>query len=439
MSIDILLPAITPTMEEASIVKWLVSEGDKISKGDLIAEIETDKSVVELESFDEGVLEAILVREGLVKVDSVIATLSQNVDFSNSVEIELENNKEPTSTTPPVIQSSKGSSNKQVNREISLKAALLEALFQEMKRDPNVFYLGEDVGVAGGIFKQTKGLFNEFGDQRVIDTPISEAGMFGLAVGSAMSGMRPIVEIMFGDFITLVMDQLVNHAAKAHYLSAGKFSVPMVLRTAIGVGGVLGATHSQSLHAWLAHIPGLKVVMPSCPSDAKGLLAGAIRDNNPVIFFEDRMTYNNKGLVYEGECVIPLGEADVKREGKDVSIIAISRCVRAALTAADLLAEKGISAEVIDPRTIAPLDTETIIQSVKKTSRAIVVDGGHELYGITGEIASVIAEKAFDYLDAPVMRIGAPHAPIPYNKVLEPLMIPSAEQIVDKVQHMFGD
>jgi len=435
MSIDILLPAITPTMEEASIVKWLVNEGDYIAKGDLLAEVETDKSVVEIESFDEGVLETIFVREGQVNVDTVIARLVEGK--KNSKDVELTKAKDEKVTAVVANNTSQGF-NDPTTRQISLKAALLEALIQEMKRDPNVYYMGEDVGVAGGIFKQTEGLFDEFGSQRVIDTPISEAGMFGIAVGSAMSGMRPIVEIMFGDFITLVMDQLVNHAAKVHYLSAGKFSVPMVLRTAIGVGGVLGATHSQSLHAWLAHIPGLKVVMPSCPSDAKGLLAGAIRDNNPVIFFEDRMTYNDKGLVAEEDFVIPLGKADVKQQGSDVSIIAISRTVQAALTAAEMLAKEGISVEVIDPRTIAPLDAETIIQSVKKTSRAIVIDGGHELYGVTGEIAALIGEKAFDYLDAPVMRIGAPHTPIPYNKVLEPLMIPNAEQIVEKIKQMFG-
>lgn len=263
--------------------------------------------------------------------------------------------------------------------------------------------------------------------------------MFGMAVGAAMTGMRPIVEIMFADFLTLVADQLVNHAAKTHYLSAGTFSAPLVLRTAIGVGGLLGATHSQALYTWAAHIPGLKVVLPSTAADAKGLFTAAIRDNNPVLFCEDRMTYNKKEKVPEGEHLVPLGQASVKREGTDVTLVALSRQVHTALEAADKLAEIGISAEIIDPRTLVPLDTKTIVDSVKKTSRAMVIDGGTQLYGVTGEIASTICEQAFDYLDAPVMRLGAPHAPVACSKPLEALMLPSVQQIVSKVRQMFGD
>jgi len=325
------------------------------------------------------------------------------------------------------------------HRKITLKTAIIEALQNELRRDPTVFYIGEDVGEAEGIFKQTEGLFKEFGEQRIIDTPISEAGMFGMAVGAAMSGMRPIVEIMFADFLTLVSDQLVNHAAKTHYLSAGAFSAPLVLRTAIGVGGLLGATHSQALYSWAAHIPGLKVVLPSTAADAKGLCTAAIQDNNPVLFCEDRMTYNKTEHVPEGEYVIPLGQAAIKREGDDVTLVALSRQVHIALEAAEVLAEKGINAEVIDPRTLVPLDTQTIVDSVKKTSRALIIDGAHELYGVTGEIASTVSEQAFDYLDAPVMRLGAPHAPVPCSKPLEVLMVPSVQQIVGKVNQMFGD
>jgi len=325
------------------------------------------------------------------------------------------------------------------SREITLKSAIIEALQNELRRDPTVFYLGEDVAEAEGIFKQTEGLYKEFGAERIIDTPISEAGMFGMAVGAAMSGMRPIVEIMFADFLTLVADQLVNHAAKTHYLSVGTYSTPLVLRTAIGVGGLLGATHSQALYAWAAHIPGLKVVLPSTAADAKGLCTAAIRDNNPVLFCEDRMTYNKKEPVPEGEYFLPLGQACIKREGTDVTLVAISRQVYMALEAAEQLAEQGISAEVVDPRTLVPLDTKTIVDSVKKTSRALIIDGATELYGVTGEIAATISEHAFDYLDAPVMRLGAPHAPVACCKPLESLMVPSVQQIVAKVKGMFGN
>jgi pyruvate/2-oxoglutarate/acetoin dehydrogenase E1 component len=323
------------------------------------------------------------------------------------------------------------------SREITLKEAILEALCEEMRLDSSVFYIGEDVGEAGGVFKQTEGLLDAFGSARVIDTPISEPAIMGMAIGAAMSGSRPVTEIMFGDFITLAMDSLVNQAAKVSYMSAGGFSVPLVLRTAVGIGGALGPQHSQSLHAWVSHIPGLKVVLPSTAADAKGLLKSAIRDNNPVVFFEDRMTYNQKGTVPEGEFTVPLGVADVKRKGQDVTIIAVSRMVGVAIAAAEQLEEMGISAEVVDPRTIAPLDTTTLVNSVKKTSRALVVDGGHKLYGITGEIAAVINEQAFDYLDAPVMRLAAPQVPISANKTLESLMLPSVEQIIQTVQKMF--
>ena len=321
---------------------------------------------------------------------------------------------------------------------ISLKAAVLEAISEEMEADERVFLMGEDIGAAGGVFKQTDGLFARFGAARVIDTPISEAAIFGLAVGAAMTGSRPIVEIMFGDFITLVMDQLVNQAAKVHYMSAGGYSVPLVLKTGMGVGGNLGPQHSQSLHAWLAHIPGLKVVMPAGPADAKGLFKAAIRDNNPVIFAEDRMSYNRTGPAPAGEHLVPLGQADIKRQGTDLTIVAISRMVHTALTAAEALADKNIHAEVVDLRCLAPLDMNTVLASVQKTGRALVLDGGCLTFGITGEIAAAIGEAAFDYLDAPVMRLAAPDHPIPYSPALEPLVVPGADQIVAKVDAMLG-
>jgi pyruvate/2-oxoglutarate/acetoin dehydrogenase E1 component len=314
-------------------------------------------------------------------------------------------------------------------RAITYRAAVLEALFGEMRRDGAVIMLGEDIGAAGGVFKQTEGLLAEFGAERVIDTPISEAGAFGVAVGAAMTGQRPVFEVMFGDFITLIMDQLVNQAAKINYMSAGQFRVPLVVRTAVGVGGNLGPQHSQSLHAWPVHIPGLKVVMPSTPADAKGLMAAAIRDDNPVVFFEDRMLYNLRDAVPDGDHVVPIGSAAIKREGRDVTIIAVSRMLHTALAAADMLAKEDISAEVVDPRSLVPLDVETLVESVKKTSRAIVVDGGYRQYGIMGEIAATVAEHAFDWLDAPVLRIGGADVPIPFSKTLEPLVLPDAERL----------
>jgi acetoin:2,6-dichlorophenolindophenol oxidoreductase subunit beta len=318
-------------------------------------------------------------------------------------------------------------------RDLSYRSAVLEALIGEMRRDPDVVLMGEDVGAAGGVFKQTEGLFAEFGADRVIDTPISEAGAFGIAVGAAMTGQRPVFEVMFGDFITLVMDQLVNQAAKVGYMSAGQYTVPLVLRTAVGSGSNLGPQHSQSLHAWAAHIPGLKVVMPSTPADAKGLMTAAIRDNDPVLFFEDRLLYTISGPVPVGEHLVPIGQATIRRAGTDVTVVATSRMVRVALAAADLLAKEGIAAEIVDPRSLVPLDVDTLVSSVKKTSRAAVVDGGYRQYGITGEIAATIAEDAFDWLDAPVLRLGGANVPIPFSRALEPLVLPDAADLAARI------
>ena len=323
-------------------------------------------------------------------------------------------------------------------REITFAQAINEALAEEMRRDERVFIIGEDVAEAGTPFKVLTGLVEEFGTQRVIDSPISEAGITGISVGAAMTGMRPVVDIMFGDFITLTMDQMVNQAAKIHYMSGGKLSVPMVMRTTLGATRRSAAQHSQSLHAWFSHIPGLKVVVPSTPYDVKGLFKTAIRDNSPVVIFEDKMMYQLKGNVPEGEYTIPLGVADVKRAGTDITIVATSSMVQVALGAADLLAEAGISAEVIDPRTTFPLDKQALINSAVKTSRAIVVDEGYERYGVTAEIASVIAEGAFYYLDAPVMRMGAMDVPIPFSPALEDLTVPTAETVAEAAKSLCG-
>jgi pyruvate dehydrogenase E1 component beta subunit len=323
-------------------------------------------------------------------------------------------------------------------REITFAEAVREALAEEMRRDSRVCILGEDVAEAGTPFKVLSGLVEEFGTQRVIDTPISEAGFTGLAVGAAMTGMRPVVDIMFGDFITLTMDQMVNQAAKVHYMSGGKWKVPMVMRTTLGAARRSAAQHSQSLHAWFSHVPGLKVVMPSTPYDAKGLLKTAIRDENPVVFFEDKMSYKLKGPVPREEYTIPFGVADIKREGSDITIVGTSSMVQVALGAAAQLEEIGISAEVIDPRTTWPLDEATLIESAKKTSRAIVVDEGCGRYGVAAEIAAVIAEGAFYNLDGPVRRVGAMHVPIPFSPPLEDATVPSEKSVFELARQLCG-
>jgi pyruvate dehydrogenase E1 component beta subunit len=316
-------------------------------------------------------------------------------------------------------------------RELTYGEAAREAIAEEMRRDPRVFLIGEDVAEAGHPFKVLTGLVQEFGTKRVIDTPISEPGYAGIGVGAAMTGMRPIVDVMFGDFMTLTMDQVVNQAAKVHYMSGGKLKVPIVFRTTLGASRRSAAQHSQSLHAWVSHIPGLKVALPSGPYEAKGLLKSAIRDDSPVVIFEDKMMYRVKGPVPEEDYTIPFGVAEVKRAGTDVTIVATSSMVAVALGAAKLLEEAGISAEVIDPRTTWPLDKEALVASAKKTSRAIVVDEGYERYGVTAEIASVIADGAFYYLDAPVKRIGAMDVPVPFSPVLEDLTVPSETAVFE--------
>ncbi len=325
-----------------------------------------------------------------------------------------------------------------ISRDITFGEAIREALAEEMRRDPSIFVIGEDVAEAGTPFKVFSGLVEEFGPRRVIDTPISEAGFTAIAVGAAMTGMRPIVDIMFGDFITLTMDQMVNQAAKIRYMSGGKLKVPMVLRTTLGATRRSAAQHSQSLHAWFSHIPGLKVVLPSTPYDAKGLLKSAIRDDNPVAFFEDKMMFKIKGPVPAEEYLIPLGVADIKRAGDDITLVSTSSMVQVALAAAEILAPTGISAEVIDPRTTFPLDKQTLIESAKKTGRAIVIDEGYERYGVTAEIASVIAEGAFYDLDAPIKRMGAMDVPIPFSPALEDLTVPTAETVAAAARDLCG-
>src|SRR5438067_7012604 len=323
-----------------------------------------------------------------------------------------------------------------VTRELTLAQAVNEALAEELRRDERVFLIGEDIAEAGTPFKVLSGLVEEFGPERILDSPISEAGITGLGVGAAMTGLRPVVDIMFGDFLTLVMDQLANQAAKAHYMSGGKLSVPLVLRTTVGATRRSAAQHSQSLHAWVAHVPGLKVVLPSTPADAKGLLKTAIRDDNPVVFIEDKMDYAVKGEVPDGEYTIPFGVAAVKRAGEDVTIVATSSMIRVALAAAEQPEAEGISAEVIDPRTLVPLDVDALVRSAEEIGSAIVVDEGHRGYGASAELAAVIAEGAFWGLDAPVRRLAALDVPIPFSPPLEDATVPTPDLVAQTAREL---
>lgn len=323
-------------------------------------------------------------------------------------------------------------------RKITYAKAINEAMSEEMRRDPEVFLMGEDVGVYGGAFGVSESMIHEFGAERVMDTPISEAAIAGAAVGAAVVGMRPIFEIMFSDFVTITMDQIVNQAAKLNFMTGGQASVPLVLRAAGGSGTGAAAQHSQSLEAWFCHIPGLKVVSPSTPYDAKGLLKAAIRDDNPVIFLEHKLLYKTEGEVPEEDYVIPIGEADIKRQGSDVTVITYGRMVHLCLEAAEKLKEMGISIEVLDLRTLKPLDTETIIASVKKTGRALIVHEACKTGGLGGEIAAILAEEAFSYLKAPVKRVCGLDIPMPFSKELERNAVPTVEAIEKAMTELVG-
>jgi len=322
--------------------------------------------------------------------------------------------------------------------DLTFVEALRQALKEEMERDDKVFLIGEDIGSYGGVFKVSKGLLEEFGEKRVIDTPLSESAIAGACVGAALIGMRPVGEIMFADEITIAMDQIVNNAAKARYLYNGAKSVPLVIRTSHGAGVGLGTHHSQSLEAWFTHIPGLVVVIPSTPADAKGLLKSSIRSDNPVIFFEHKMLYFVKGPVPEGEYLVPLGKADIKRKGEDVTVVATGAMVQKVLKVAENLDEEEISIEVIDPRTLLPLDKLTILESLKKTGKLIIVEESCKTGNFGGEVAAIVAEEAFDCLKAPIRRVAAPEVPIPANRFLESLFIPDEKKIIDTVHDVLS-
>ncbi len=321
-------------------------------------------------------------------------------------------------------------------RELTFMGAINEALAQEMRRDPRVFLMGEDVGIGNGTFGASEGLVNEFGTQRVLDTPLSEAGFIGAAVGAALTGMKPVVELMFVDFMGVCMDQIINQAAKLRYMSGGRLSVPMVIRTAWGGGLSAASQHSQSLYSIITHIPGLKCLVPSTPYDAKGLLISAIRQNDPIFFFEHKALFETKGQVPEGEYTLPIGRADIKREGKDVTVVAIGRMVHLALEAAEVLGREGKSLEVLDPRSLSPLDEDSILASIRKTGRLVVVDESHPRCSIASEIASLAAVKALEYLDAPVRLVTGAHSPVPFSPTLETTYLPSVQRIVGAVREI---
>jgi len=448
--IQILMPALSPTMTEGKLSKWLKKEGDAIKAGDVIAEIETDKATMEVEAVDEGTLTKILVPEGTdnVAVNAPIASLTvEGEDASAAPAPEAKATPAPAEKAPePKAAVAAAPKSAVVAAEPEFKGkhipttvrdALRDAMAEEMRRDKDVFLLGEEVAEYQGAYKVSQGLLDEFGAQRVIDTPITEMGFAGLAVGAALTGLKPIVEFMTFNFAMQAIDQIINSAAKTLYMSGGQMGCPIVFRGPNGVASRVGAQHSQCYASWYAHCPGLKVVAPYFASDAKGLLKSAIRDPNPVIFLEHELVYGQTHDVPDDpDWIVPIGKARIVKPGKDVTIIAFSRMVQYAIEAAAKLAEDGIDAEVIDLRTIRPLDIETIVASIKKTNRVVSCEEGWHFAGIGAEIAAITMEQAFDYLDAPVKRVHGADVPLPYAANLEKLALPQVADIVSAAKEV---
>jgi pyruvate dehydrogenase E1 component beta subunit len=457
MSIDVLMPALSPTMEEGTLAKWHVKTGDTVSSGDVIAEIETDKATMEVEAVDEGVVEELLVPEGTegVKVNAPIARLSGEGGGTAPAPRQPETKPEPPpeqaasdpETPPPEAAKSEPESKRAApltppapDPEIpagakliktSVRDALRDAMAEEMRRDPAVFLMGEEVAQYQGAYKVSRDLLQEFGARRVIDTPITEHGFAGLGVGAAMSGLKPIVEFMTFNFAMQAMDQIINSAAKTRYMSGGQIRCQIVFRGPNGAAARVAAQHSQDYSSWYAQVPGLKVIAPYDAADAKGLLKAAIRDPNPVVFLEHEMLYGHEFDVPEGDdWIVPIGKAKVRRVGKDVTLTAHSRMVGVALDAAEKLAAEGIEAEVIDLRTLRPLDHATIVESVKKTNRLVSVEEGWAPMGVGAEVIARVVEHAFDYLDAPPLRVAQEDVPMPYAANLEALALPSVDKVV---------
>ena len=445
MTSEILMPALSPTMEEGTLAKWLVKEGDSVSAGDILAEIETDKATMEFEAVDEGIIGKILVSEGSegIKVNSPIAILIEDGEKISEKEI-LEvshqdvlsadtNTVEPKSrpaTTELVIETEWTDATKV--KQQTVREALRDAMAEELRRDENVFLMGEEVAEYQGAYKVSQGLLEEFGSKRIIDTPITEHGFAGIATGASFAGLRPIVEFMTFNFAMQAIDQIINSAAKTLYMSGGQMGAPMVFRGPNGAAARVGAQHSQDYTSWYAHIPGLKVAAPYSASDAKGLLKSAIRDNNPVIFLENEILYGRSFDVPDVEdYVVPFGKARIWRKGEDITIVSFGIGMQYALKAAEKLAADGIEAEVIDLRTIRPIDYETLIQSVSKTNRCITVEEGFPIASIGNHLSAYIMEHAFDYLDAPVINCSGKDVPMPYAANLEKLALVTTEEVVN--------
>ena len=433
MTIEILMPALSPTMEEGTLAKWLVNEGDSISSGDLIAEIETDKATMEVEAVDDGKIGQLLVPAGTegVKVNTPIALLIDSTELPHaSIKNIADKPYLEKEKIAPELKMVKPITLEPNSSIITVREALRNAMAEEMRSDKNVFVMGEEVAEYQGAYKVTQGLLDEFGDKRVYDTPITEHGFAGIGIGAAFGNLKPIVEFMTFNFAMQAMDQIINSAAKTLYMSGGQMGCPIVFRGPNGAASRVAAQHSQCFAAWYGSIPGLKVVSPWSAADAKGLLKSAIRDPNPVIFLENEMIYGQSFDVPDTEnWTVPIGSAKVVRSGSDVTIVAFSIMVGKALEAAEKLADEGIDAEVIDLRTIRPLDEATIIESVKKTNRVVACEEGFPQYGIGAEISARITEQAFDWLDAPIARVAAVDVPLPYAANLEALALPQSIQI----------
>ena len=449
MAIEIRMPALSPTMEEGTLAKWLVADGDDVRSGDVIAEIETDKATMEVEAIEDGKIGQILVPAGTqhVKVNAVIAILLQDGESASDMKLPtpdaaaepvaapVADDTNPSAETAPMAETVatpmaetewSGSST-----SLTVRESLRDAMAEEMRRDENVFIMGEEVAEYQGAYKVTQGLLDEFGSKRVIDTPITEQGFAGLGVGAAFGELRPIVEFMTFNFAMQAIDQIINSAAKTLYMSGGQMGCPIVFRGPNGAASRVAAQHSQCFASWYAHCPGLKVVAPYSAADAKGLLKAAIRDPNPVIFLEHEVLYGQSfDVPDDDDWIVPIGKANILRSGSDVTIVAFSIMVGRALEAADRLAEQGISAEVIDLRSIRPLDIATIVESVKKTSRLVTCEEGFPFAGIGAEIAMQVMEQAFDWLDAPIARVTGKDVPMPYAANLEALALPQIDDIV---------
>ncbi|OLY43070.1 pyruvate dehydrogenase complex E1 component subunit beta [Bartonella apis] len=457
MSIDILMPALSPTMEEGKISKWVKKEGDKVEAGDVIAEIETDKATMEVDAADEGTLGKILVPEGTegVKVNTPIAVLLEDGETTADIKNAVNPAKQAAPQAPqaaasapvapsapaapkpaePVVQSDPDIPAGTEMVKMTVREALNEALAEEMRRDDKVFLIGEEVAQYQGAYKVSQGLLDEFGARRVIDTPITEQGFAGLGVGAAFGGLRPVVEFMTFNFAMQAIDQIVNSAAKTHYMSGGQMHAPMVFRGPNGAAARVGAQHSQCYASWYSHVPGLKVIMPYTAADAKGLLKAAIRDDNPVIFLENELLYGHQFDVPKlDDFVLPIGKARIHKAGNDVTIVGMGMGMNYAVEALPEFEKLGIDVELIDLRTVRPMDLPTIIESVKKTGRLVTIEEGFPQSSVGTEIATRVMQQAFDYLDAPIATIAGKDVPMPYAANLEKLALPSVAEVVDAVK-----